>query len=234
MKTFVIGDIHGRYEALKECLLKAKFNFLNDKLIVLGDIVDGGYNTDKVIELLLKIPNLKFVLGNHDLWVIEHIKNGWSEDIWLGQGGANTLKCYGGRVVKEGGMYKDDVILDGSKINIPVTHQELFNRGVFYHIENDMLFVHGGFNIDKGIENTDKHELVWDRDIIKYAQKNKIPGYNKVFIGHTTTQMINNKTDPIKLNNLWMLDCGAGWNGKLCIMDINTEEYWLSKRQKKP
>ncbi len=28
------------------------------------------------------------------------------------------------------------------------------------------------------------------------------------------------------------MDCGAGWSGKLAIMDIDTEEYWLSKKQK--
>ena len=121
MRTFVIGDIHGRYQALRECLLKSKFNYRDDKLIVLGDIVDGGWNTAQVVELLLKVDNLVLVLGNHDLWFMDHIRNGWSEQIWLGQGGANTLSSYGGRVIKEGGMYRDDVIMDSTNINIPVT-----------------------------------------------------------------------------------------------------------------
>jgi len=66
MKTFTIGDIHGRYKALKEVLKLSKFDYDNDKLIVLGDIVDGGINTYKVVEELLKIKNIIFVLGNHD------------------------------------------------------------------------------------------------------------------------------------------------------------------------
>ena len=27
---------------------------------------------------------------------------------------------------------------------------------------------------------------------------------------------------------IWDLDTGAGWGGKLTIMDANTEEYWQS------
>ena len=28
--------------------------------------------------------------------------------------------------------------------------------------------------------------------------------------------------------NIWNLDTGAGFRGKLTIMDINTKEYWQS------
>lgn len=39
MKSYAIGDIHGRIEALKEVLNKCKFNYKIDKLIILGDVV---------------------------------------------------------------------------------------------------------------------------------------------------------------------------------------------------
>ena len=26
--------------------------------------------------------------------------------------------------------------------------------------------------------------------------------------------------------NVWNLDTGAGWSGKLTIMDVNSKEYW--------
>ena len=40
-RTFTIGDLHGRVEALKEVLQKSNFDYEHDTLIVLGDIVDG-------------------------------------------------------------------------------------------------------------------------------------------------------------------------------------------------
>ncbi len=230
-KRFVIGDIHGRFKPLKEVLSKANFDYQSDKLIVLGDIVDGGYFTAQVVEELLKIENLVFVLGNHDEWFMNHIASGWAENIWLHQGGANTLKSYGGKV----GL--SDFITDPSQvntanINIPVTHQDFFNKAVFYHIEDNMLFVHGGINpaIPK-IESQSKYDLLWDRYLIRYAQKNRVQDWNRVFVGHTSTQAFG-KDHPIRYNNLIMMDCGSGWNGRLAIMNIDTEEYFLSRKQK--
>lgn len=60
MRTFTIGDIHGGYKALKQCLERSKFNYKEDHLIALGDIVDGwpetpefdGHTSDDVLERL--------------------------------------------------------------------------------------------------------------------------------------------------------------------------------------
>lgn len=230
MKRFVIGDIHGRFEALKEVLKKSKFNYKKDKLIILGDIVDGGYNTAEVVEELLKIENKVLVLGNHDVFFMKHISTGWGEEIWIQQGGANTLRSYGA-IVKEADYVSDESFVDTSNINIPVTHQEFFNKGVYYYIEDNMLFVHGGFKPKLGVEKTSKFDLVWDRNLIHVARSGqKIKGYKKIFVGHTTTQTYGLEV-PVKYQNLIMMDCGAGYNGKLAIMNIDTEKYWLSERQ---
>ena len=50
MRTLVIGDIHGRYNALKQVFNSSKFDYERDRLILLGDIVDGGVNAYLVIE----------------------------------------------------------------------------------------------------------------------------------------------------------------------------------------
>lgn len=210
MNRFVIGDIHGRYTALKQVLAKSRFNYNKDMLIVLGDIVDGGEDVYNVIEELLKIKNLVYIFGNHDLWFIKHIENGWREEIWLSQGGRNTLASYKG--------------------SVPITHQHFLNKGKYYYILDNMAFVHGGFIDGLGIERTPKQDLVWDRSLINEAMYRTINPFKKVFVGHTTTQTYN-KEEPIKFNNLVMMDTGAGWNGRLSIMNIDTEEYWQSDKQ---
>lgn len=211
MRRLVIGDIHGRYNALIEVLKASKFDYDKDKLIILGDVVDGGFNAYLVIEELLKIHNKIIIIGNHDEWFMNHIKSGWAKEIWLSQGGAYTVNSYKDRL-------------------IPVTHQEFFNVGKYYHIEDNMLFVHGGFYPEAGIEKTPKEVLLWDRNIIIYAKEKPIPGYKKVFIGHSTTQHYGFDI-PIRFNNLYLMDCGAGWNGRLAIKDIDTDEHWVSQIQ---
>lgn len=37
-REFVIGDIHGAYRALRQCLTRSDFNYDHDHLICLGDV----------------------------------------------------------------------------------------------------------------------------------------------------------------------------------------------------
>jgi len=216
MRRFAIGDIHGRVKALKQVLLLSKFNYKDDLLVVLGDIVDGGYNTYQVVEELLKIDNITFIIGNHDKWFMDNISNGWTGSIWLNQGGKNTLNSY--KKANPDGM-------------IPVTHQEFFNKGTYYHILDNMLFVHGGFDPRLPVEENTIHTLLWDRSLIeKHINGRKERRFDKIFVGHTTTESYGS-FEPLKFGKLWMLDTGAGWTGKLTIMDIDTEEYWQSELQ---
>ena len=94
MKRYVIADIHANAKALKQVLKRGKFNYKKDLLIVLGDIVDGFCGAYECVEELLKIKNIIYVIGNHDVWWMNHIETGWAEKIWLIQGGENTKKSY--------------------------------------------------------------------------------------------------------------------------------------------
>ena len=64
MKTFVIGDIHGNYRGLMQCLERSNFDYDKDTLISLGDVVDGHSESYEVVEELLKIKNLIAIKGN--------------------------------------------------------------------------------------------------------------------------------------------------------------------------
>jgi len=81
--------------------------------------------------------------------------------------------------------------------------------------------------------------MMWDRELIqaaiywnKQAPKtgvmHKVKDYDEVFIGHTTTSWFDPSLKPLHVSNVWDLDQGAGWEGKLTIMDIDSKEYWQS------
>ena len=57
-KRFVIGDIHGGYKALLQCLDRSGFNEKEDLLICLGDVTDGWSETPECVDKLLSITNL--------------------------------------------------------------------------------------------------------------------------------------------------------------------------------
>ena len=271
-RRFVVGDIHGRFVALREVLQKSGFDYDNDRLILLGDLVDGGYDAYQVVEELLKIKNVVFCKGNHDEWFLSHIKSGFQGEIWLSQGGKNTVRSYRGKVEIDEHVSGGIPVITQDCL-IPVTHQEFFNRAVPFHVELSKpfeelhdcvqgrgkiiglefshfiprcvycheivalpemwLFVHGGFDARHGktVFDASFQELTWDRDLIEWCREgNAVPHFAKVFVGHTTTQMYGEDV-PIRFGNLLMLDTGAGWNGKLTLMDIDTGKYWQSKTQ---
>ncbi len=184
---------------------------------------------------MVKRNNKCYFTGN--CWFINHIKSGWAEEIWLSQGGANTLRSYGGVVIDVPTMH-EKVHVVARNVNVPVTHQEFFNKGQYYYTNRKMIFVHGGFKPNVDLKNTEKELLIWDRDLIEFAKKQPVPGYDKIFIGHTNTQtqgdnpLIKECLKPIWYNNLCMMDTGAGGSGKLSILNINTHELWQSKIQK--
>jgi len=49
MKTFTIGDIHGGHKALLQCLERSGTDKKNDRLLCLGDVVDGMVWSTKVL-----------------------------------------------------------------------------------------------------------------------------------------------------------------------------------------
>jgi len=216
-RCFCIADIHGRYNALLEVLLKSEFDFERDLLITLGDIVDGGMKTRECLDLLLRIPNRIDIRGNHDTWGLGWMNGGNEFPLWTNQGGLETLRSY-----------------DFDRENVPRAHRELIENARTYYVDKKKnIFVHGGFNPLAPIKNQTREFITWDRTLIKYAREHKIRGYKHVFIGHTSTQMIDKSiTHPITFNNLTLCDTGAGWNGKLSIVNVdNPSEYYQSRMQ---
>lgn len=214
-KTFCIGDIHGRYGALLEVLQKSNFNYSEDTLIILGDIVDGDDKVKQCVDELLKIKNKIFVLGNHDKWFLDWIETKGTPWVWTQQGGQWTLKSYGYDIK-----------------NVPESHKDFFKNALKFYVDKEnRLFVHGGLsNIHKFAHEHTFVELSWNRDMIDKAKLQVIPNYKHIFVGHTTTQF-HGSLEPLTFNNLTMLDTGSGWDGKLCIMNVDTREYWQSKKQ---
>ncbi len=219
MKQFVIGDIHGAFKALIQCLARSSFDYNNDSLIVIGDVADGWTEVPLCIEKLLTIKNLVYVWGNHDWWLNKWFKEGWTHINWEMQGGQASKDAY----IKH--------------VDLLVKHRDFFNKAVKYHILDNKLFVHGGIfpaDINKPIEKHELNDLMWDRELFKVARfkhfKNpnyKYAGYDDIFIGHTATEGVNNG-EPFKVCNVWNIDQGAGWSGKLTIMDINSKEFFQS------
>lgn len=223
-KVFVMGDIHGNIRALNQCLERSNIDLAKDTLIQLGDVSDRFPDTAKVVEKLLSIPNLIAIRGNHDQWARTWLQTEAKESAWLNNGGKETIDSY-------------------SKIgdSIDIARHVLFFRDiqVNYHIDDkNRIFVHGGFTHPKGPAfDLVKDQCLWDRSLWNDAllgqkvfrkQPELLKEFHEIYIGHTST-MNWYQDEPMNAFNVWNLDTGAGSNGKLTIMDIDTKEFWQSE-----
>lgn len=74
-RQIIIGDVHGCFEELKELLDKVKFNSSEDELIFLGDLINKGPDSVKVLEFVKK-GNHRSILGNHELGFLKAQEGG--------------------------------------------------------------------------------------------------------------------------------------------------------------
>ena len=230
MRTLVIGDIHGGYKALDQIITRVELK-PTDTLIFLGDYVDGWSEAAETITYLIELNeeyNCIFIKGNHDVWCGSWLEVGKTNPIWLAHGGEATIESY----IKTG------------LITAP-SHKQFFKQLKNYYIDQqNRLFIHAGFTSMHGVLQEEyESNYYWDRTLWEAAllahkvEDNKLENdqikpqrfshYHEIFIGHTATTNYNTTT-PIQAYKLWNIDTGAGFTGRLTILDVDTKEYWQS------
>lgn len=63
--TYFVSDIHGEYDLFLKLLDKVRFSD-SDTMYVLGDIIDKGSSSIKLVDFIRHKPNIKAILGNHE------------------------------------------------------------------------------------------------------------------------------------------------------------------------
>ncbi len=227
MRTLVIGDIHGGLKGfiqLEERMDLSK----EDTLIFLGDYVDGWSESAQVMQYLIersKTNSCIFIKGNHDVWCEDWLRTGEENSVWYNHGGKETIKSYQGFSEAE----KQE-------------HLQFFEAMKLYHIDKDnRLYLHAGFTSMHGVEKEIHEEnfyfdrtlwemaLIMDRRVQRNSEvyPNRLKHYSEIYIGHTPT--INyNKMLPMNAANVWNIDTGAAFTGKLSGINIETKAIFQS------
>ena len=63
--TYFVSDIHGQYELFLHLLHKIGFSE-KDEMYVLGDMIDKGQGSIRVIKHIMECQNIHAILGNHE------------------------------------------------------------------------------------------------------------------------------------------------------------------------
>lgn len=226
-RTLVIGDIHGGLQALIQLIERARVT-KDDTLIFLGDYVDGWSESAETIQYLIELNQKQkcvFILGNHDLWCGRWLATGTTNPIWLAHGGKETVASY----------IKTSYLTN-------LKHKEFFQNLKEYYIDiENRLFLHAGFTSMHGVKKEEYasnyyfDRTLWEMVISmdKKVTKNsvlfpkRLQHYTEIYIGHTPTTNYKQEK-PMHAINIWNIDTGAAFKGKLSCIDINTKEVWQS------
>ena len=165
---YAIGDIHGRLDKL-DALLRALPLAAGDRLVFLGDYVDRGPESRRVVDRLVELGDAwpcTFLLGNHESMFLDYI--GWTDrayfgaDVFLTNGGDATLVSYG---------WQADRPPEPGELGLPPRHEAFFRGLALHHAEGAYLFVHAGLGraLSRGsdpawvLRHARVEELLWDR-----------------------------------------------------------------------
>lgn len=196
-KDYVVGDIHGCFAKLQQCLDEMGFNEATDRLFCVGDMVDGGPDSEAFMDWLAK-PWFFSVLGNHEQMMLDWDGRTGREDpyIYRLNGGGwfleldeVTQKMYANEVSKLPTM----ISVDTPKGKCGIVHADIFGDWDQHHHELSLL---------------------WGRDRIAVKAQAPVTGVHKVYCGHTPVK------DVVTLGNVSYIDTGACFGGKFTIMEL--------------
>jgi serine/threonine protein phosphatase 1 len=224
---YCVSDIHGEYELYRELLAKINPR-KQDRVYVLGDVVDRGEKPMEVLLDMMERPNVIPIMGNHEFMFAQCVRTllrgdspteEETQDIlrWQNDGGKTTLSGFLG-ISPE---HRQAVWAYLGKFQ---RYGEVEAAGQSY------VLTHAGpehFSPQRPLKDYALQELVWER-----------PDYDRVYYpdrflvtGHTPTRKIpqNPRPDYIYQANRHIdIDCGAVYGGRLGAVCLNTgEEFYV-------
>lgn len=224
LRVYCIGDIHGRYDLLvrlHQMILEDAKNFQYPvQIIYLGDYIDRGPDSMRVIDCLLANPfpdyETHYLLGNHEQVFLEFIHNykGNQTAAWLGFGGLATLLSYDVRVmgIPNPAIYRQ-MHADLMR-NLPVQHVHFLEQLQPSYQLDGYFFAHAGIRPGVKLAKQSVQDLLWIREQFLGSERN----HEKVIVhGHTVTAVPEVKENRIGI------DTGAYGSGVLTCLVLEGE-----------
>jgi serine/threonine protein phosphatase 1 len=203
-KTYAIADLHGRFDLLEMALACiAKCAEPPATLVTLGDYVDRGPDSRKIIERLMAGLDrdgwrLICLKGNHEDIMWQTCRKLPDVDWWLTNGGGATLISYGQQL----GDQADMTI-------VPAPHLDWIEQLPLIYVDRHRVFVHAGIDQNCPLDEQDAENIIWkiypDDDDGGHGQRHVIHGHHQHAHG------------PIFKNNRTNLDTFAWYTGRLAI-----------------
>ncbi len=185
--VWVVGDIHGHAEAF-EVLLENLQLGEDDRLVTLGDMIDRGGESAKVVGIIREDPRFYSLMGNHEhiaAMSLHKTLKVFPTPGWLYIGGDTTVESYGFT-----GRFFDEPPTDESRFRDLGGDLVWMARLPLECVLDDWRLVHAGYNPLLSDEQQSVDDMCWVRNKF-YENPEPFDFERTVVFGHTPTKIIS-------------------------------------------
>lgn len=211
-KLFAIGDVHGYHDRLTTLLERIPYSPESDTLVFLGDLINKGPDSFKVVELVCELSKkgrVVSLLGNHEHLLLEYQASVDSKLIpYLRELGIeSTLESYG----------RSNLSRIPNLSFMPEHHRKLFHSLVPYWETESFIFVHAGMDPKVELQDQSLFQLTGMRDF--HLAKEDLLQKTVVF-GHRPFQT------PFVSNKKIGIDTGVAYQNLLTAVELPARVFY--------
>lgn len=219
VRIYAIGDVHGRAD-----LLQQLFTAIDGDLarlrperaieVTLGDYVDRGPDSRRVLELLIErraARDMVCLKGNHEAFVLDVFQEPAKLTDWRQFGGLSTLMSYGLRPTMSPTPEEQIELIRALALIMPDSHIDFLRSLPTSFTCGDFYFVHAGIKPGIPLGAQREEDQLWIREEFLQSEK-KFGKY--VVHGHTPVRVPDIRTNRINI------DTGAYATGNLTLLRI--------------
>lgn len=245
MKTFAISDIHGCFQEFELLLAKLPIDLKEDRLVILGDMIDRGPDTKQLLDKLIDMQqefgedHVVVLYGNHEDLMLDTLmyqgRKYHSFDLWWKQGGKQTAWSYLPEEFKKEALTEEEkykrAIMKPEHFIDPAHIQWLASRP-WYFEDDDYIFVHGGLRPDMTPEQM-RNSPIYQQDLLWIRWEfihSPFDWGKKVIFGHTADNHTG-KFEPIVMENKIGIDtavCPPSSNA-LTAVELPAEKFYFQE-----
>jgi serine/threonine protein phosphatase 1 len=220
-RVYAIGDVHGRLDLLGEIFSRIDADLKADPAprvlqVLLGDYVDRGPSSRKVIDLLIsrgRAHEMHCLKGNHEVLLLRFLENPETFTTWKRVGGVETLESYGLSPLLKEFSPNPSELASYFDLALPNSHRQFLAQLKTSFEFGDFFFTHAGVRPGIALENQRERDLLWIRREFLTHQRE----FGKIIVhGHTPV------AKPEVLNNRINIDTGAFATGCLTCLKLGT------------
>ncbi|WP_454650440.1 metallophosphoesterase family protein [Bradyrhizobium liaoningense] len=219
VRVYAIGDVHGRADLLQSLLTVIDVDLARSAperaiQVFLGDYVDRGPDSRAVLDLLIersKSHETVCLKGNHEVFLLEVLKNPARLQEWRHYGGLLTLVSYGITPTMNPSAEQQVELIEGLKRALPPEHLAFLQQLPSSFTCGDFFFVHAGVKPGVALDRQKDADLLWIREEFLTSEER----FGKYVVhGHTPVSAPDIRQNRINI------DTGAYATGNLTLLTI--------------